>query len=204
MALIELEKKKIEDTIRGCLRSKLKKYTPETSVMPFHYRLLGRDRMALYSFIHSLNTSFGTSIFEPVAITASQLHFKQSIRQYPIGKKISTEAQKVIQQIIDELSAGKDADKSEETERIRKVCCVKPFTDTKPPKVDVFLQGNDDTYHFFDIKTAKPNQSNFKDFKRMLLEWIAIFLAEHPRQPCLLILPYHIIHTNQSLMKDGL
>jgi type II restriction enzyme len=35
--------------------------------MPFHTRLLGQDRMALFSFIHSLNTNFGTSIFEPVA-----------------------------------------------------------------------------------------------------------------------------------------
>ncbi len=32
--------------------------------MPFHYRLLGKDRMALYSFIHSLNTAFGNSIFD--------------------------------------------------------------------------------------------------------------------------------------------
>jgi len=28
------------------------------------------------------------------------------------------------------------------------------------------------------LKTAKPNISNFKDFKRTLLEWIAIYLAE--------------------------
>jgi hypothetical protein len=32
--------------------------------MPFHARLLGQDRMALFSFIHSLNTNFGTSINE--------------------------------------------------------------------------------------------------------------------------------------------
>ena len=34
--------------------------------------------------------------------------------------------------------------------------------------------------HLFDLKTAKPNISNFKDFKRTLLEWIAIFLAQKP------------------------
>ncbi|HNT35072.1 MAG TPA: TdeIII family type II restriction endonuclease, partial [bacterium] len=32
----------------------------------------------------------------------------------------------------------------------------------------------------FDIKTAKPNISNFKDFKRTLLEWVAIYLAGNP------------------------
>jgi len=30
------------------------------------------------------------------------------------------------------------------------------------------------------LKTAKPNISNFKDFKRTLLEWVAIFLAKDP------------------------
>ena len=31
-----------------------------------------------------------------------------------------------------------------------------------------------------DLKTAKPNISNFKDFKRTLLEWVAIFLTKYP------------------------
>ncbi len=35
--------------------------------MPFHTKLLGKDKIALYNFIHSLNTNFGTTIFEPVA-----------------------------------------------------------------------------------------------------------------------------------------
>jgi len=50
----------------------------------------------------------------------------------------------------------------------------------KTVKVDLFVQGEDETAHLFDLKTAKPNISNFKDFKRTLLEWIAIFLAKDP------------------------
>ncbi len=34
--------------------------------------------------------------------------------------------------------------------------------------------------HLFDLKTAKPNISNFIDFKRTLLEWVAIYLAKDP------------------------
>lgn len=50
--------------------------------MPFHTRLLGKDRMALFSFIHSLNTNFGTSIFEPVALAElQQLSKKQNHKQ---------------------------------------------------------------------------------------------------------------------------
>lgn len=47
----------IEKITKDILRKKLQNYKPETSHMPFHYRLLGRDRMALFSFIHSLNTT---------------------------------------------------------------------------------------------------------------------------------------------------
>jgi type II restriction enzyme len=67
MTLTKEQIEKIENTIKESLKNKFLSYNPETSNMPFHYRLLGRDRMALFSFIHSLNTTFGTSIFEPVA-----------------------------------------------------------------------------------------------------------------------------------------
>ena len=50
----------------------------------------------------------------------------------------------------------------------------------KTVKVDLFVKSTDGTSHLFDLKTAKPNFSNFKDFKRTLLEWIAIFLSKHP------------------------
>ena len=76
MSLTEEQIKLIENTIKDSLRKKFQTYKPETSHMPFHYRLLGRDRMALFSFIHSLNTTFGTSIFEPVAETLASLNFQ--------------------------------------------------------------------------------------------------------------------------------
>ncbi len=50
----------------------------------------------------------------------------------------------------------------------------------KTVKVDLFVQSADETAYLFDLKTAKPNISNFKDFKRTLLEWVAIFLARNP------------------------
>jgi type II restriction enzyme len=49
--------KDITETIKACLRAKFLKYKPETDNMPFHDRLLGKDRMALFSFIQSLNTT---------------------------------------------------------------------------------------------------------------------------------------------------
>ena len=148
--------------------------------MPFHYRLLGRDRMALFSFIHSLNTTFGTSIFEPVAETLSSLNFEFAQKQYVVGDTISAEAQSEIQRIMNDLTVGRNPNKVEEIERIRRVCNKGTMNKLKTVKVDLFVQSHDGTAHFFDLKTAKPNISNFKDFKRTLLEWIAIFLSKKP------------------------
>jgi len=181
MSLTKKQIKLIENTIKDSLRKKFKTYKPETSHMPFHYRLLGRDRMALFSFIHSLNTTFGTSIFEPVAETLASLNFKFAQKQYVAGDTISEQAQSEIQHIMNELTTGeKNPNKVEEIERIRKVCNKGRMNKLKTVKVDLFVQSADRTVHLFDLKTAKPNISNFKDFKRTLLEWIAIFLAKNP------------------------
>ena len=50
----------------------------------------------------------------------------------------------------------------------------------KTVKVDLLVEDINGGIHLFDLKTAKPNVSNFKDFKRTLLEWIALFLYRYP------------------------
>lgn len=172
--------KYIQNVIIACLRNKFKNYRPESKNMPFHYRLLGRDRMALFSFIHSLNTTFGTSIFEPVAEIIADLAFKKAEKQFIVGDSISELAHAEIQRIINDLSMGKDPNKIYEIERIRKVANEGKMGKLKTVKVDLMVEESNGTVHLFDIKTAKPNISNFKDFKRTLLEWIAIYLAKNP------------------------
>ena len=180
MTLTKKQIKKVENTIKESLRKKFQTYKPETNHMPFHHRLLGRDRMALFSFIHSLNTTFGTSIFEPVAEALASLNFAVAKQQYVVGDTISEKAQTEIQSIINELTVGNAPNKAKEIERIRKVCNKGKMNKLKTVKVDIFIKSNDGAVHLFDLKTAKPNISNFKDFKRTILEWIAIFLSQQP------------------------
>ena len=174
------QKENIIDVIKNCLRNKFQNYKPESNNMPFHHRLLGQDRMALFSFIHSLNTTFGTSIFEPVAETLASLNFTLAQKQYVVGDTISEQAQTEIQRIMNELTIGNSPNKVDEIARIRKVCTKGTMNKLKTVKVDLFVKSNDGNVHLFDLKTAKPNISNFKDFKRTLLEWIAIFLVKNP------------------------
>lgn len=184
----------VENTIRTSIRNRFETYNPEPAVMPFHTRLLGKDRLALYSFIHSLNTNFGTTIFEPVAVALASTHFKVAEKQTKSGTLISIKAQFEIQKIMDNLtSATTKPNKEKEIEIIRKVCQAGEMRAIKLTKVDVYLESNDNEIYLIDIKTAKPNKGDFKEFKRTLLEWAAVVLAENPKAKIntLIAIPYN-------------
>ena len=194
MPLTEIEINNIEKTIRNSLRDRFQNYSPEPAYMPFHTRLLGKDRLALYSFIHSLLTSFGTRIFEPVALALAKNKFKIANSQATAGVEISEGALFKIQQIMDDLSQAKYLpNKPIEVEAIREVCQDGNMRKVKPTKVDVYLESNAGEFYLFDIKTAKPNAGGFKEFKRTLLEWVAVVLASNPEANVntLIAIPYN-------------
>ena len=172
----------IQEVIKNSLREKFRKYTPETKYMPFHFRLLGKDRMALYSFIHSLNTKFGTSIFEPVAVALAKQKFKDAKRKVVVGTNISEDAHRVIQMIMDNLiTARQEPNKNNEIGLIKSVCRKGKMNKVKPTEADIWVEDYDGTIFLFDLKTVKPNIGDFKEFKRTLLEWTAIVLANNDK-----------------------
>lgn len=179
MALNDKVKQNVREVIKSSLRNKFQNYKPESTNMPFHFRLLGRDRMALYSFIQSLNTTFGTSIFEPVAVALAKEYFPRVKSQYVIGDAITDESQKVIQDIMNNLTIGTPPNKSEELQKLRKASQIGKINKLKTVKVDLFVENSNGEQFLFDLKTVKPNISNFKDFKRTLLEWAAIALTQN-------------------------
>ncbi|MDX1957168.1 MAG: TdeIII family type II restriction endonuclease [Leptospiraceae bacterium] len=194
MSLTNQQKQEVENVLKNSLRNKFQNYKPEPANMPFHTRLLGKDRLALFSFIHSLNTNFGTSIFEPVALALAATNFKSAESQATAGTEISEEAHRVIQDIMDKLAtAVATPNKPKEIEAIRKVCRKGEMKTVKPTKVDVKLIAKDDTIYLFDIKTAKPNAGGFKEFKRTLLEWVAVTLALYPKAKVqtIIAIPYN-------------
>ena len=171
----------IKEKIKECLRAKFQSYNKETRYMPFHHRLLGKDRMALYSFIQSLNTTFGVSIYEPVAAALAREKFKVAETQVTPFNEISTEAHQQIQTIMDELAVdGRELDKLTEIEQIRQVCRTGTLEKVKLTQVDIWLESYEGELFLIDLKTVKPNKGNFKEFKRTLLEWTAAELARDP------------------------
>jgi type II restriction enzyme len=199
-----MQSQNVVEIIKDCLREKFKNYKPETSSMPFHFRLLGKDRMALYSFIQSLNTTFGTSIFELVAVALAKDKFKNTGRGVEVGDKISSKAQERIQKIMDSLTTGQvNPNKIKEIDLIQKASKLGDMVKVKPAKADLFLETDDGVKWFFDIKTAKPNRGNFKEFKRTLLEWAAIVLTQNQKRKLKLQSQFLTIPTNQNVMNDG-
>lgn len=194
MSLTTSQIQAIEGVLRNSLRHKFQNYNPEPSSMPFHTRLLGKDRMALFSFIHSLNTNFGTSIFEPVALALASSSFASATSHQTAGTQISSEAHRVIQNIMDGLVTTRSSpNKEQEINVIRAVCVQGEMKTVRLTKVDIKLVAHNGTIYLFDLKTAKPNIGGFKEFKRTLLEWIAATLAANPTAnvQSLIAIPYN-------------
>ena len=166
---------------------------PETENMPFHYRLLGKDRMTLYSFLHSLTSSFGTSIYEPVAKELAKPIFKEASTQYKLENIITQDAQNEIQKIMNDLSIGGETNKINETEKIRKLARSGKENKLKSVKVDLFLVSKKDEVFMFDLKTVKPNKGDFISYKRNMLEWLAMYFYQNQKAEVktMIVIPYN-------------
>jgi len=194
LTLRKEERENIKRVLASSLRTKFQNYKRETKHMPFHTRLLGKDRLALYSFIHSLISTFGISIYEPVAIALAKSRFKRAEKQVKSYGFISEKAHIKIQEIIDGLITGEnEPNKKEEIEQIRKVCKSGKMNKVKPTKIDIWLENDMGELYLIDMKTVKPNMGEFKGFKRTLLEWTAAELANNPKAEVntLIAIPYN-------------
>jgi hypothetical protein len=181
MGLSKEQQANVEQALKTSLRNKFQNYKPEPAVMPFHTRLLGKDRLALYSFIQSLNTTFGTTIYEPVAEAIAKNSYKNIKTHTIAGEYICENALFEIQRIMDNLTTAVALpNKVEEISSIKKVCQNGSMRKVKLTLVDLWLETHSGELYLFDIKTVKPNIGDFKSYKRTMLEWAATILASNP------------------------
>ncbi len=104
MALSVDQKEKIKNLLRKKIENKLKKYGRETSAMPFLARLIqDNEKIASYSFIHSLATTLGISIYEEVSVIICEPSSKEVFRNYGVGGVISKPQKAVINKIVTQL-----------------------------------------------------------------------------------------------------
>jgi predicted nucleotidyltransferase len=171
-------KDKVAELLVKTVRDKLGAYQPESVYMPFHYRLLGKDRCAMFSFIQSMNTTFGMSIWEQVAAILAKGANNHAERQYKLLGKIDKETERLITEVHYKLRKGEIAsNKMGEVKQIKEKV-KKGEAEVDPDSVVDLFVNIEGTENYFDITSAKPNMKEFVALKLKLLRWTALRLSQ--------------------------
>lgn len=190
MVLSPKQQEEIKNLLIEAIEEKLTNYARETNSMPFLARLLqDSEKVAAYSFIHSLATSLGMSMYEQIAKIIAKPHYNQVETGYDVTGDISNEENAVISRIIQEIKNKKrTANKEQEIKEI--LACKAKTGKELTIRADLFLKKGD-TEYYIEIKTAKPNIDVFSKSKEKLLQWIAL---RKQRVITLLAIPYNPYH----------
>lgn len=208
MALSKNQKEKIATLLEKKIEDKLRRYARESFSMPFLVRLIqDNEKVAAYSFIHSIATTLGMSIYEDVSKIIAEETSEECFTKYDIGGVISREQKSVIDDIIRKLRNGEiKADHKAETERLLSVSAKDGKLQKEGRIVDFYMKRRGQEY-YFEIKTVKPNIDVFTKSKTKILEWIA-----RRRSPVKVFLafPYNPYHpqpydrfTEQGVLERG-
>ncbi len=196
MALSSTTAKEIAKLLTTTVMEKLRTYQPETAYMPFHHRLLGKDRYAMFSFIQSMNTTFGMSIWEQVAVIVARGAGNHAERQYKLRGEVDPETENVITEIHYKLRKGEIAtNKIDEVEHIRRKIKRGQAKVDPDSTVDFFVKIKD-AENYVDITSAKPNMKEFVALKLKLLRWTALRLSQDRNAKVFtrLAIPYNPYH----------
>lgn len=177
----------IKTLMRSKITNKLANYSRETSSMPFLANLMqDPEKVAAYSFIHSMATTLGMSVFEQTAKIIASSNYEIAETNYDVTGILSDEENIVISQIMQEIRNGTRVVNKEE--EIKEILQCKSENGRKSKiRADLFLKNGNNEY-YIEIKTAKPNIDVFNKSKQKLLEWVA--LRKKPVETILAI-PYN-------------
>ena len=198
MTLSAKKKEKIIGIIYRAVKDKLDNYAPESEHKPFHHSILGKDRMALFSFVHSFNTTFGTSIYEQVSRELALDVFSEVDTQRKMPEEIGVEAQDMITSILNQLSdkTKPRITRQEINTMLRQRASSGESAHLKSLQVDLYLRDHADRVYLIDLKTAKPNKGDWQKYKQTLLEWASIHYRAWPdiEVQSLIAIPYNPYH----------
>ena len=208
MGLSEKQKQEIAGLLSAKIDAKLKRYARESTSMPFLVRLMqDGTKIAAYSFIHSLATTLGMSIYEEASKIISEEHSEECFTKYDLGGVISEAQKTTISNILRQLrNSERECDIEKE---IAEVLSADPRNGKvqKEGRIADFYMLHDGVEQYFEIKTAKPNIDVFTKSKSKLLEWVA---RKRRKIKVFLVFPYNPYHprpygrfTLQGLLKPG-
>lgn len=174
MGLSDNQRNQIKELLSTKITNKLKKYARETSSMPFLVKLMqDKEKVASYSFILSLATTLGMSVYEDVSRIIAAENSDECFTQYGTGGVISKKQKSIIDNILRELRNNeREADIEKEIEEVLAGEVSGGKFQKEGNVADLYFLRNG-VEHYFEIKTAKPNIDIFTKSKSKLLEWVA-------------------------------
>ena len=142
--------------------------------MPFLSTLMQDDeKVAAYSFIHSIATTLGMSLYEQLSVVIAKDHSQDCARNVKMGGTISKARKATINAIVNNLRENKRKPSiRREIGEILRASKTDGITQ-KAGNIADFYMKRDGMEYFFEIKTVKPNIDVFEKSKTKLLEWVA-------------------------------
>lgn len=174
MAISNSQRDRIKSLLSEKIERKLKSYGRETTSMPFLARLIqDNEKIAAYSFIHSIATTLGMSIYEDVSVIIASEKSQECFRNYGVGGAISKDQKSTIANIVAKLRNGEiKASIEREIEEVLKASSENGEFQKSGSIADFYMK-RDSMEYYFEIKTVKPNIDVFEKSKTKLLEWVA-------------------------------
>ncbi|MFV0531229.1 MAG: TdeIII family type II restriction endonuclease [Flavobacteriales bacterium] len=158
MALSQNQKQQIKKLLTNKIEAKLKSYGRETTSMPFLARLIqDNEKIAAYSFIHSMATTLGMSIYEDVSVIIASETADEAFRNYGVGGVISEEQKAVIGNIVIKLrNREREADITKEMKEVLVASANNGEFQKSGNIADFYMKRGREEF-YFEIKTVKPN-----------------------------------------------
>lgn len=191
----------IREEIKQNLRSSITRYLnrfSHSSTQPLD--LLIPVERKIRSVVGGLETSMGTTVWEPIAKTIAKSNGFEVIEEkilmpdpFPVEVKIELDRQVSLRENRATWLSAKDC-----ISNFKKVCrnasrlsvlYVRPSAGTG---VDLLIKKNGKEYAF-DIKTVQPNMGSIKSFNKQIMEWYAYRLYRDPEVEieCKIAYPYN-------------
>ncbi len=174
MALSKEQKEEIRIYLRKTIKEKISKYKRESRSMPFLSRLIqDEEKVASYSFLQSIATTLGMSIYEQISVIISKPHSEEAKRGVKLNETLSPEQKQTISKIVNELRNGeRKVNRKQEVEEVLRADTSNGKNQKENKTADFYMK-RDGKEYYFEIKTVKPNIDVFTKSKQKLLEWVA-------------------------------
>jgi len=177
-----------------CIQGKVRNYNPETESKPFFEAIFSKQAVNLASLIQSFYTSFGTSIYEQMAVILARNANYYAEKQHLLLGRIDSNTENLINNVhLEILRTNLAGSKKEQTEIIRRsIIQARPGKDPESV-VDLFIRTLSGAEYYFDITSAKPNIKEFRALKKKLLRWVALRLStdKSANVSTILAIPYN-------------